>query len=240
MASDIHVGTSGWYYDDWVGRFYPEDLKRKDWLSFYQSQFDTVELNASFYRLPTEKVFENWGTRAPQGFLFAVKAWRFITHVKKLHDARDEVKLFYKRARNLGDKLGPVLFQTPPSLRLDLKLLEEFLKSIPETPVATIEFRHDSWFNDEVYDLLRKNDVGFCIYDHPRKPCPKVVTSNLVYVRMHGEGRLYSGKYGPKAIAELAEFCKENAKEGREVFVYFNNDVHGYAIENARELLALL
>jgi uncharacterized protein YecE (DUF72 family) len=228
------IGTSGWHYDDWRGRFYPEKLPKAKWLEFYARQFTTLELNNPFYHLPTEKAFQNWHDASPDRFVFAVKVSRFITHIKRLKDCDEAVNNFMSRAVILKEKLGPLLYQLPPGLHRDDDRLKSFLNILPQGMKHAIEFRHKSWFEEEVFDILRKYDVGFCIFDMPKLTSPIIVTADFAYIRFHGSGSLYSSKYSDKEMADWAKKIKRLAKYLKEVYIYFNNDVAGYALENAR------
>jgi uncharacterized protein YecE (DUF72 family) len=235
----IRVGTSGWHYDDWAGRFYPEDLKKSDWLSFYMQHFDTVEINNTFYHLPKETSVKRWHKQAPKDFVYTVKASRYITHIKKLKDAGEGLTTFYERMKLLGSNLGPVLFQLPPSLHKNIKLLAGFLDILPKRHSAIFEFRHDSWYCDEVYELLDKYGVGFCTHDLSGGESPRIVTGKLLYLRLHGTTGRYSGNYPDKILQQWAKWIKENAG-GRNVFAYFNNDYNAYAVNNAKQLREFL
>jgi uncharacterized protein YecE (DUF72 family) len=239
--SQIRVGTSGWHYDHWAGRFYPTELKKGDWLSFYMRHFDTVEINNTFYHLPKETSIERWHRQAPKSFIYTVKANRYITHIKRLKDTREEVKRFFERIKPLGANLGPVLYQLPPGLHKDTKLLADFISLLPKKRSGVFEFRNDTWYCDEVYELLDEHGLGFCAHDMPGKPSPKIITGELVYVRFHGTTGRYSGNYPAKALKTWAKWIIENAKpSSRQVYAYFNNDYNAYAVNNARELCEML
>ncbi len=240
MAASIHIGTSGWHYKHWKGTFYPEGTKDADQLKQYIKTFRTVELNNSFYRLPEAATFTAWKEAVPDGFVFSVKASRYITHVKKLHDAAEAVQTFLERAAHLGNKLGPVLFQLPPGWSVNIRRLEEFLNDLPAKYRYTFEFRNRSWYEAEVYALLRKYNGAFCIYELDGHLSPAAVTADFVYVRLHGPGKKYQGSYSEKALKEWAEQCREWQHDGRDVYMYFDNDQAGYAAFNARNLLELL
>lgn len=239
MAS-IYVGTSGWVYPHWSGVFYPEDLPQREWLDHYSRHFDTVEINNSFYRLPSRSTFEGWRRRAPPGFTFAVKANRYITHVKKLKDPEEAVRNFYDNLAGMGDACGVVLFQLPPRWRANLERLEGFLKSVPDTYRLAFEFRDSTWLNDEVYELLRKRGSALCTADRPIYPGPRVVTADFAFFRMHGGRELADGEYSYNELKALAREVGAHARAGRDVFVYFNNDYRGFAPENALALKDLL
>ncbi len=237
----VWIGTSGWNYGHWRGRFYPIDLPEKRWLEFYAERFDTVELNSPFYRIPSEASFKSWYRRTPEGFVFSVKASRLITHVRKLRQAQQELEWFFSVVYALGEKLGPILFQTPPSLRADLKLLEDFLSCLPKGHRYAFEFRHPSWFDVKVYELLEAFGATLCVADSPRYPKEEVVVGPFLYLRLHGSKRLYASLYSPEELEKWADFIRFAFKRGvKEVFCYFDNDYEAYAVRNALELKELL
>ncbi len=233
---DIRVGTSGWYYDHWRETFYPPDLPKSRWLEYYAQHFDTVELNNTFYHLPKEQTLQHWRQIAPKGFLYAVKASRYITHIKKLSDAAEPLELFFERVRLLKGTLGPVLYQLPPSLHKDLPRLEAFIKLLPKKPPAIFEFRHQSWYRDDTFELLNKLGVGFCVHDMPGNESPRVVTGDIVYIRFHGTTGRYAGDYPESQLHDWAEWLKNQAQRVRAIYAYFNNDAHGHAVKNAKQL----
>lgn len=234
------VGTSGWVYPHWKGVFYPANLPSRDWLSFYSSHFRTVEINNSFYRLPSEDAFKSWAQSTPQGFLFSVKASRFITHVKKLNVTTEPVERFLERARLLGPKLGPILFQLPPGWSCNPERLEAFLELLPADLPFAFEFRDESWFNERVYALLEKKGVALCLISLPGFVCPVKVTAPFVYIRMHGSGTVYGGLYSLEELSYWARLAKNFLKEGLDLYVYFNNDAFGFAVRNAAEFIEML
>ncbi len=234
------VGTSGWVYPHWKGVFYPPNLPAREWLNFYSRHFSTVELNNSFYRLPSEESFRNWGQVTPPDFLFSVKASRFITHIKKLKVTSRPVEVFLGRARLLGPKLGPILFQLPPGWACNLERLEAFLELLPGDLTYTFEFRDESWFNPEVYSLLEKKGIALCLISLPGFQCPVRVTAPFVYIRMHGSGAVYGGLYGPEELSYWARLAKNFLREGLDLYVYFNNDAFGFAVRNAAEFAEML
>jgi uncharacterized protein YecE (DUF72 family) len=238
--ADLRIGTSGWSYDDWKGPFYPEGMKAADLLAWYATRFGATEINASFYRLPTEAAVANWRERTPAGFLFAWKASRWITHRKRLQDVEDSLALVYGRMAGLNDRLGPALFQLPPSLRRDDARLAGFLRLLPAAPRATVEFRHPSWYAPEVFELLRAHDVALCVSDHHHAPAPWVVTASWFYVRGHGPGGAYHGSYDDATLADWAGRLRRWRKEGRDGFVFFDNDIKAAAPADADRLKARL
>lgn len=235
----IRVGTSGWHYKHWQPVFYPEGLATEEFLDHYQQYFDSVEINNSFYRLPSPEALEGWRDCVPAGFLFAVKASRYITHMKKLKDPRESVKNFLDRIQSLGGTLGPILFQLPPHWRVNLERLEEFLEILPAFRFA-FEFRDPSWFDARVYELLDETTTTFCIYDLDGRLSPIETPGGFIYVRLHGPDGPYQGRYRKQALAGWAGRLSTWARGGRDVFCYFDNDQAGYAIRNAMELRDML
>jgi len=234
------VGTSGWQYDHWRGPFYPPELKRSRWFGHYASLLDTVEVNATFHGLPSEPAALKWRRAAPPGFVYAVKASRFITHVKRLKAAKAALDLFLERMSGLGDMLGPVLFQLPPRFPRDTSRLEAFLSELPSGLRAAFEFRDRSWFTDDVYRLLEKRGVALCVYDLEGYTSPEAVTAGFVYARLHGPGAAYQGSYAAEALAAWAGRMERWAASGLDAYCYCNNDQSGHAALNAMELLAIL
>jgi len=227
-----YIGCSGWHYEHWRGICYPEELPKPKWLPFYARQFTTVELNNSFYHLPSEKAFTTWRESTPHGFIFAVKVSRFITHIKRLRNLGSAVENFIARAGLLKEKLGPLLYQLPPSMKRNDERLQNFLCSLPSKYQHVIEFRHESWIDDTVFDILRRYNVGLCVFDMPGFSCPLVATSDFAYIRFHGSEGLYSSCYSDE---ELSRWAKSIARlEGIEAcYIYFNNDAEAFAIKNA-------
>ena len=236
MSARYYIGTSGWHYDHWRGRFYPEKLNKSEWLGFYSNHFSTVELNSSFYRLPLEAAFFRWRDSSPGDFLFAVKVSRFITHIKRLRDSEEPLDTFVNRARILTGKLGPLLYQLPPSMHRNDEVLAAFLAILPQEMKHVIEFRHQSWFDEGVFAILRRYNAGFCVFDMPNLVCPLVATADFAYIRFHGSLSLYSSDYNDEELAGWAKGITNLATSLKEVYIYFNNDVGGFAIENARTL----
>ena len=228
-----HIGTSGWHYEHWRGRFYPEQLPKAKWLGFYADHFTTVEVNNSFYRLPSENAFANWYGNSPASFIFAVKVSRFITHIKRLKNTEEAVEKFISRAKLLKDKLGPMLYQLPPNMHRSDEVLKAFLSTLPQGFKHVFEFRHQSWFEDRVLETLHKYNVGFCVFDMPYLDCPLVATADFAYVRFHGSTELYSSCYSDEELAHWAKKLKDLATNLKEVYIYFNNDAGAFAIKNA-------
>jgi uncharacterized protein YecE (DUF72 family) len=236
----IYIGTSGWQYKHWKGTFYPAGLKAKDEFSYYCGQFDTVELNNSFYRLPENSSFTKWKKTTPDDFLFSVKASRFITHMKKLNVDKQSIRIFFTRAGKLKEKLGPILFQLPPQWKVNTERLEQFLSRLPKHHRYTFEFREHSWYGDDVYSLLKKYNCAFCIYELEHHLSPLEVTADFVYVRLHGPGNKYQGNYSLRRLTTWAMRCAEWQQQKKDVYIYFDNDQAGYAAFNAGALKKLV
>jgi uncharacterized protein YecE (DUF72 family) len=237
MQDQARIGCSGWVYRHWRGDFYPQDLPAKRWFAWYAQTFDTCEINGSFYRLPSEAAVKGWADAAPEGFVFAWKASRYITHNKKLNDCQDSVDLVFGRMDPLGDAFGPVLFQLPPMLHRNDARLARFLSWLPKHRRCVVEFRHPSWYAAPVMDILAAHDVAMAISDHHDAPAPWETPASFVYWRGHGPGGRYHGRYRAADIAELAQRLRA---AGRPVYGYFDNDVGGGAPKDAKALLAAL
>ena len=237
----VHIGTSGWSYEGWRGIFYPQGLKSKDYLSYYTGQFATVELNNSFYRLPSENSIQHWVDITPADFVFSCKASSYITHRKKLHEAHKGVEAFFDRLEHFGDKLGPVLFQLPPRWHVNVERLEGFFKLLPRKYHYAFEFRDTTWLCQDVYDVLKENNAILCFYDFKGYTSPEMVTSDWVYIRLHGPlTDAYQGSYDGQTLAEYAQKIKGWEAEGKTVFCYFDNDQKACAPKNAKELAVCL
>ena len=231
--SAIRIGCSGWNYQHWRhGVFYPPRLPARRWLDFYARSFDTVEINSTFYRLPRQSAVANWVRESRPGFVFAVKMSRYATHIKRLRDLAPSIALFYDRIRPfLGSpKFGPVLWQLPPGFRRDDARLAEALEQLPPGRHC-FEFRDDSWFVEEVYELLRAHGVALVIGDTPRREYPRVLTADWTFLRFHHGKRGRNGNYSERELEEWARRIESWAAE-HEVFAYFNNDWNGYAVRN--------
>ena len=212
----------------------------KDQLSYYTTRFHTAEINNSFYRLPSEKAVKSWSETVPDGFCFAWKASRYITHFKRLKDCEDSIALVFGRMKLLGAHRGPALFQLPPQFHANVERLAGFLKHLPREPRAAFEFRHESWFDKAVFDVLADHNVALCIGDHAAAPAPWEVTADLVYLRGHGPSGRYHGAYSDAALAAWAKHIKTWRRQKRDVFVYFDNDQKSQAPKDAERLTALL
>lgn len=234
------IGTSGWYYQHWYGRFYPQGLSKERLLAYFTQSFNTVELNNTFYHLPQETTVKTWGEKVPEGFVFAVKANRFITHIKRLANLGDSLKVFLNRIYWLKKKLGPILYQLPPTMKKDSKRLEAFLKKLPKKEKNVVEFRHQSWLDEEIFGLLEKYNVAHCIVSMPNFPVVIRACADFVYVRMHGGTNLYRSNYSQNELKKCAAWIKRFLQEGLDAFVYFNNDSCAYAVQNALSLRKLI
>ncbi|MDH7600863.1 MAG: DUF72 domain-containing protein [Armatimonadota bacterium] len=233
--SRFFCGACGWNYWHWRGVFYPEELRTWDWLGYYAQFFDTVEINASFYRLPERKTFERWRKATPDGFVFAVKASRYLTHVKKLVDPEEPLQRLLEHSEGLGEKRGPILFQFPPSWEIDLDRLEQFLRILPPGLRTAFEFRNSTWHTEELWDLLSRYGAAYCMMDSPGLPLHIRRTADFAYLRMHSGGEEQRGNYTDEALAVWAERIRRMLEDG-DFYVYFNNDIHGYAVQNALTL----
>ena len=234
------VGTSGWSYKHWHGLFYPADVPQREWFTHYAKYFPSVEINYTFYRLPAAKTFVRWREQSPADFIYALKAPRTITHFKKLQGSEEVLDRFLERARLLGSKLGPILYQLPPHWQCDAQRLAGFLGCLPNDLEHAVEFRDQSWHSDEVMGLLRERNVAFCYVSLPGFECPFWVTGRIVYARMHGVGTKYGGSYEEGQLRAFAVRLCDYLKRGYDAFVYFNNDALAYAVENAHDLRYLV
>jgi uncharacterized protein YecE (DUF72 family) len=239
----VYIGTSGYVYGDWRGRFYPRTLPAHEWLPFYAARFPTVELNNPFYRLPTAAMFRAWGGAVPRRFVFAVKASRFLTHIKRLKDPAAPLRLFLTRARALGPTLGPVLFQLPPQFHANPERLDGFLRALERQRLvpglrAVLEVRHASWLDAAIFERLRAARAALCFHDSKKQAVTEPVTADFVYVRRHGYGK--RGNYPRRALVADARRIRRWRAEGRDVYAYFNNDWRAFAVKNALTLAGLV
>lgn len=233
----VQVGTSGWQYADWRGRFYPKDLPQREWLRYFSERFPTVEINNTFYMLPKPETFAGWRERSSRDFVFVVKASRYITHIRRLRDCREPLHRFWTGARRLGRKLGPVLFQLPPNLQADVDRLEAFVRLLPRTMRAAFEFRHPSWERPEVYRALDRGGCALVLPDRPGTRPSAVVTGGWTYLRFHQGSRTSPG-YQRSKLARYADLM--TTMDAREGWVFFNNDPQGAAIKDASTFTNLL
>jgi len=229
----VLIGTSGWQYADWRGRLYPRRLAQAQWLDHYSAQFDTVEVNNAFYRLPETATFERWRETTPPGFVFSVKASRYLTHVKRLKEPSEPVGRLMERARHLGPKLGPILLQLPPNLRCDLEVLDATLRAFPRSVRVAFEPRHESWHVDEVAALLTRYNAAFCLSDSTRRKAPLWRTADWGYLRLHDGRSAPIPCYGRTALRSWAGRLASLWDPTDDVFVYFNNDHGGCAVRDA-------
>jgi uncharacterized protein YecE (DUF72 family) len=230
---DVRIGCSGWNYDDWRGGLYPGGLGKAHWLERYAEEFDTVEVNSTFYRLPREAAVANWVRETPPGFLFTIKMSRYVTHIKRLRDLPPSIELFYSRIRPLVDspKLGPVLWQLPPGFPRDDERLARALEVLPPGRHC-FEFRHETWFAEPVYELLRRHGVALVIGDTPQRPFQAhELTTDWTFIRFHQGHRGRNSNYSERELEEWAERIEAWARRV-EVYAYFNNDRNGYAVRN--------
>ncbi len=237
---NLFIGTSGFYYDHWIGRFYPENLSKSKWLTFFSDKFSSVEINSSFYHLPKEKTLSSWYKKTSKGFKFSLKASKYITHTRKLKNVDDELQRFIILTHILKEKLGIVLFQLPGSLKYDVELLKDFIVLLPEGERYAIEFRDSSWFREDVYDLLNAHDIALCNISSPKMRELFEVTASFLYIRFHGVKKWYDYNYTEEDLLPWVLFIKQNLDRGRDVYAYFNNDTSGYAIENGYLLKKLI
>lgn len=236
----IQVGTSGWHYPHWVDRFYPAELGSQDWLQYYARHFRCVEINNTFYRLPAMDSIEHWLAQTPKDFSFALKASRYITHMKKLRDCATALFEFLSLARHFGDRLAAILLQLPPHWHVNHDRLADFLRLLPDDLRFAMEFRDPSWHVEDTYRLLREYGVAFCQFDLAGFHSPPVVTAGLVYLRLHGPGEAYAGSYDEDELKRLAESLKAWDREGHDVHVFFDNDRDACAVSNALVLQQLV
>ena len=234
------VGCSGWQYKHWRGDFYPAEVPVSKWFEYYAARFDTVEINNTFYRLPEAETFVKWHQRAPMRFLFAVKASRFLTHMKKLKDPEEPLDRLFSRMRGLRNHLGPVLYQLPPGWQLDLGRLEHFLQALPKGGRHVVEFREPSWYADSASALLERYGVARCLHDMKGSATGRELVGPFVYVRFHGASGTYTGAYPHDRLERWAEWLDERRRAGMAVYAYFNNDVGGHAPRDAVTLRRLL
>lgn len=241
VTSQVHIGTSGWSYDGWRGSFFPPDLPKRKWLSWYGSRFNSTEINGSFYRTPPLGAVSAWREQTPENFLFAWKASRFITHWKRLSPrTADSLALMQTRLDKLGPKAGPVLFQLPARFGVDLARLQEFLGLLAPGRPYVLEVRDESWFDDAVYDLLRQHDVALCFSDHRDARTPWVITARHVYVRGHGPAGDYRDRYPEETLRDWAGHIRTWRHQMRTVYVYFDNDQKSAAPHDAQRLREIL
>lgn len=235
-----YIGTSGWHYADWKSKFYPDKLKESDWLKYYSEHFDAVEINSSFYHLPREKTLINWRNTTKDKFKFCLKASRFITHIKKLKDCQNANQTFLQLSKLLGQKAGIILYQLPNSLHIDIFTLKSFIEDLPGSIAFAFEFRHPSWFSQEVYSILSQYNICCCIYDMPEFTSPIIQTADFIYIRFHGSSSLYTSKYTSQELKQWSRKIKKISENAREVYIFFNNDYNAFAVDNAKQISEML
>lgn len=238
---ELQIGCSGFSYQHWKGLFYPEDLSQRKWLEYYSNVFRSVELNVTFYRLPRPATFDAWHQQVPPDFVFSLKGSRFISHVKKLCDPAEPLKVFFESALRLKEKLAVVLWQLPPSFKMNHDRFAAFLSQLRSYPVRhAFEFRHESWIAPHIIDLCTMHGIGLCMADWPTFIDDLPMTADFVYMRRHGHGGSYATRYSMAELQKDAARIRNYLNSGKSVFIYFNNDAHGYAPENAQQLRELL
>ena len=236
----IRIGCSGWNYKHWRERFYPPKLPQKRWFEHYSDVFDTVEINNSFYRLPSADTFAKWRDQAPPGFCYAVKANRFLTQAKKLLDCEEPLERMMGAVRHLGDRLGPILYQLPPRLKLNLERLETFLQLVPKDVTNVFEFREKSWYVPDTLELLDRYGASFCVHDMPGSTSERLAAGPIAYVRFHGGEGKYWGRYSDEGLLSWTDWIVEQVRGGRDVWCYFNNDIDAHAIHDALTLRSMV
>lgn len=238
--SVLQIGTSGWSYDHWAGPFYPQGLAAGDRLQHYAGRFSTVEINTSFYHLPEPETVDHWRDTVPAGFIFSAKASRYVTHMKKLKDPEQTLPPFFERIERLRDRLGPILFQLPPRWHANVGRLQAFLECLDGRHRHAFEFRDPSWNAKPILRLLERHDAAFCIHDLGGTVSPKHLTTDFVYLRLHGPGAAYRGRYDTQTLAGWAGALSTWIRQGRAVYCYFDNDEKGYAAQDALRLKDML
>jgi uncharacterized protein YecE (DUF72 family) len=236
----VHIATSGWHYKHWIGTFYPSGMRPAQMLRWYAEKFDTVEINNSFYRLPPATALESWCRETPPEFCFAVKASRYITHNRKLNDPESTKEKFISLVEKLGRRLGPILFQLPPSWKVNVERLDQFLAALPRTHRYAFEFRNPTWNVAPVYEALRRHNAAYCIYELADFQSPIEITADFTYVRLHGPGNKYQGDYSRQILRNWAKRIEAWRRSLRHVFVYFDNDQAGFAPKNALDLKKMI
>ncbi|MGD2278794.1 MAG: DUF72 domain-containing protein [Candidatus Omnitrophota bacterium] len=233
----LQIGCSGWNYDHWKGLFYPRESSPSSWFKEYASSFSTVEINNTFYQLPEASTFKKWHDQASPDFIYAVKANRFITHMKKLKDPGKAVKRFLDRALLLKENLGPVLFQLPPHWRVNTERLDHFTDILPEGLQYVFEFREKSWYCEDVYKILSSKKMSLCLHDMKESESPDLFVGPVCYIRFHGSSELYGGKYRVSTLRKRAKLIKEAMSKGKDAYAYFNNDAEANAPKDALRLM---
>jgi uncharacterized protein YecE (DUF72 family) len=236
----IRIGTSGWSYNHWLGTFYPKGTRPQNLLAAYADRFDSVEINRTFYKLPTPETMAAWRAQVPADFLFAAKASRYLTHRKKLKDPEEPIARLLRCVEALEGKLGPVLFQLPPRWRVNPERLERFLEQLPDGHRYAFEFRDPTWHGDRILELLSNRDAAFCIFDLAGKRSPIEVTAGFVYIRLHGPGAAYQGSYDGRTLAGWARRILGWSDARKDIYCYFDNDEKAFAPHDALRLKAMV
>jgi uncharacterized protein YecE (DUF72 family) len=236
----VVIGTSGWNYGHWKGKFYPDDIPKTKWFHYYYERFNTVELNTTFYHLPKKTTFEKWYSESPPDFIFSIKASRYITHIKKLIEPEEPVKRFFENAAGIKDKAGVILFQLPPGLKYNEERLVNIINILPGNYRYTFEFRNETWWNDKAYELLKDQNIAFCIFELAGQITPRLATADFIYIRLHGPGGKYSGSYSDETLKSWASDFSKWMDEGKDVYCYFDNDDSAYAVYNAFTLKGMI
>ncbi len=231
-----YIGTSGWSYTHWKENFYPPKLKSTEWLDYYAIQFPTVEINTTFYHTPLLTTIDKWYSKVPKDFMFSIKANRYITHQKRLNDCSKSLEIFFQNLTELKPKIGCILFQLPPSFKINLERLTEFIELLDKSYRYTFEFRHDSWYSNDVYEILTKNKIALCITDLSGKLSPEKITTDFTYIRLHGPKKAYSGSYGTTKLKWWKKKIEQWNSSNTSVYCYFDNDEKGFAIQDAKKL----
>lgn len=250
MRRQIYIGTSGWHYNDWLGHFYPSNITGYHELTFHAQHYNTVENNSSFYRIASEGTYKTWDRMTPDGYKFSIKLNKFITHTHRLElndEVIEKVRFVLRTTQVLGKKLGAILIQLPASFMYDLPRVATFLqfftaevRSFPRPFDIAIEFRNKHWFTEELFALLEKYNVALVAGQSSRWPEIRRITADVAYIRMHGPEKLFASSYSTAQLQELAMYITNLPKRVERVYVYFNNDFHGYALQNATELIGML
>jgi len=237
VSAAVRIGCSGWSYPHWRGIFYPADLPESEWFGHYAAVFDTVEINNTFYHLPTTETVRLWRQQAPAAFLYAVKANRYVTHMKKLKDPQEPLGNLLSRMRGLKTHLGPILYQLPPHWHCDVARLREFVALLPRSLTHVFEFRHPSWLCDEVFAVLDERGASLCCHDMEGVEVPRLALGRVAYVRFHGTKAKYAGGYPEPTLRSWGRWLREQSEAGKQGFAYFNNDRDGHAVFDAQTLL---
>jgi len=250
MPSQVYIGTSGWHYNDWTGLFYPADVTGYNELTFHAKYFNTVENNSSFYRIASAETYKTWDRMTPPGYTFSIKLNKLITHTHRLEvndEVVEKVRFILESTQVLGEKLGAILVQLPASFRFDVHRLDVFLafftaevRALPHRFDIAIEFRNKYWFVDEIFALLEQYNVALVAGQSSRWPGIRHVTADIAYIRMHGPEKLFASSYSTSQLTELADYIQSLSAQTKRIYVYFNNDFHGYAIKNAQRLIEIV